>query len=69
MFTDVAILNVSGIEGAFDGAGSKTVIPRKVTGKFSIRIVPNMHPDEVKQTVTDHLQKIHKDSGSPNPLK
>ena len=33
-------LSVHGIEGAFDGQGSKTVIPRKVVGKFSIRIVP-----------------------------
>lgn len=30
-------LSLHGIEGAFDGAGSKTVIPRRVVGKFSLR--------------------------------
>lgn len=61
--------SVHGIEGAFDGAGSKTVIPRKVIGKFSIRIVPNMTPEEVEKKVVAHLEKVHKDRGSPNTLK
>ena len=30
-------LSLHGIEGAFHGAGAKTVIPAKVSGKFSIR--------------------------------
>ena len=30
-------LSIHGIEGAFSGAGGKTVIPAKVSGKFSIR--------------------------------
>jgi Cys-Gly metallodipeptidase DUG1 len=30
-------LSLHGIEGAFSGAGAKTVIPAKVSGKFSIR--------------------------------
>eukprot|EP00493_Phyllostaurus_siculus_P008891 UN09000 len=34
-------LSVHGIEGAFDAAGAKTVIPKKVIGKFSVRIVPD----------------------------
>lgn len=62
-------LSLHGIEGAFDGVGSKTVIPRKVTGKFSIRIVPNMDPPEVEKVVTAHLEKVHKERGSPNPIK
>lgn len=32
-------LSLHGIEGAFYGAGAKTVIPAKVSGKFSIRYV------------------------------
>ena len=32
-------LSLHGIEGAFYGAGAKTVIPAKVGGKFSIRYV------------------------------
>ena len=37
--------------GAFYGSGAKTVIPRKVIGKFSIRLVPDQTPDEVKKHV------------------
>jgi Cys-Gly metallodipeptidase DUG1 len=33
-------LSLHGIEGAFSGVGAKTVIPAKVSGKFSIRFVP-----------------------------
>lgn len=62
-------LSLHGIEGSFDGPGAKTVIPRKVTGKFSIRIVPDMTPDDVEKKVHDFLQKVHKDRGSPNPMK
>lgn len=32
-------LSLHGVEGAFYGAGAKTVIPAKVSGKFSIRCV------------------------------
>ena len=60
---------VAGIEGAFDGEGAKTVIPRKVIGKFSIRLVPNMQPEAVERLVIDFLEKGHKNSGSPNPIK
>lgn len=62
-------LPVAGIEGAFDGEGAKTVIPRKVIGKFSIRLVPNMQPEAVERLVIDFLEKRHKNSGSPNPIK
>ena len=58
-----------GIEGAFDGVGAKTVIPRKVIGKFSIRLVPDMLPDQVEKLVSDHIDKLHKASGSPNNVK
>lgn len=58
-----------GIQGAFDGAGSKTVIPRKVIGKFSIRLVPNMEPSVVEKLVVDHLTALHKKRQSPNTLK
>lgn len=44
-------LSLHGIEGAFSAPGAKTVIPRKVIGKFSIRLVPNMNPEEVTKHV------------------
>lgn len=62
-------LSIHGIQGAFDEAGAKTVIPRKVTGKFSVRIVPNQTPDEVSKLVVAHLNKVHAASGSPNNMK
>jgi acetylornithine deacetylase/succinyl-diaminopimelate desuccinylase-like protein len=34
-------VSLHGIEGAFAGGGAKTVIPAKVTGKFSLRLVPH----------------------------
>jgi len=62
-------LSLHGIEGAFDGCGAKTVIPRKVIGKFSIRLVPDMEPEEVEKCVQKHIQKFHAESGSPNNMK
>ena len=35
-------LSIHGVHGAFAEPGEKTVIPGKVTGKFSIRLVPSM---------------------------
>ncbi len=37
-------LSIHGIEGGFSGPGAKTVIPAKVSGKFSIRSVPLLLP-------------------------
>lgn len=61
-------LSIHGIEGAFDKPGSKTVIPRKVIGKFSIRLVPNQTPAEIEHHVVKYLQEVHKQGGSPNTL-
>ncbi|KAF8895856.1 hypothetical protein CPB84DRAFT_1848192 [Gymnopilus junonius] len=52
-------LSIHGIEGAFSGAGAKTVIPAKVSGKFSIR----RHP-----LVIAHLEKAFAAIGSKNKL-
>lgn len=49
-------LSLHGIEGAFAGAGCKTVLPRKVIGKFSIRLVPDMAPERVLALVEAHLR-------------
>ena len=63
------ILIALGIQGAFDGAGCKTVIPRKVIGKFSIRLVPNMEPATVQRLVVDYINDVHKKRNSPNVVK
>jgi nonspecific dipeptidase len=62
-------LSLHGIQGAFDGHGAKTVIPRKVVGKFSVRIVPNQSPEKIEQIVVDHLNKEFAKRGSPNKMR
>eukprot|EP00094_Tigriopus_californicus_P004222 TCALIF_04069-PA protein Name:"Similar to CNDP2 Cytosolic non-specific dipeptidase (Bos taurus)" AED:0.10 eAED:0.10 QI:464/0.8/0.83/1/1/1/6/123/500 len=62
-------LSLHGIQGAFYEPGSKTVIPRTVIGKFSIRIVPNQTPEEVEKIVVNYLNKKWAERGSKNVFK
>lgn len=62
-------LSLHGIEGAFSGAGAKTVIPSKVIGKFSLRLVPDQDPQRIGKVVEKHLQKEFKKLNSPNKMK
>ena len=62
-------LSIHGVQGAFDGAGAKTVIPRKVIGKFSIRIVPDQDPVEIERLVVSYVEKKFKERKSPNKIK
>ncbi|CAK9797255.1 Cytosolic non-specific dipeptidase [Anthophora quadrimaculata] len=62
-------LSLHGIEGAFSEPGAKTVIPGKVIGKFSIRIVPNMTPEDTLEKVTKYVNKKWAARGSPNTMK
>lgn len=61
-------LSIHGIEGAFSGAGAKTVIPSKVVGKFSIRTVPDIESKKLDQLVFDHVNKVFKELNSKNTL-
>ena len=51
-------LTLHGIEGAFSGVGAKTVIPAKVVGKFSMRLVPDQNPDEIGELTKTYLQNV-----------
>lgn len=62
-------LSLHGVHGAFSEGGAKTVIPMKVTGKFSIRIVPNMTPESVEKVAVAYLNKMWAKRGSPNDMK
>jgi nonspecific dipeptidase len=61
--------SIHGVEGAWSGAGAKTVIPAKVIGKISLRIVPDMTPEEVEAKVKAHIQSEFDKLGSPNTLE
>ena len=62
-------LSIHGVEGAFSGPGAKTVIPSKVIGKFSIRLVPDMKPEEVHNMVEEYINKLWEERKSPNKFK
>ncbi|KAF7316621.1 CNDP dipeptidase [Mycena chlorophos] len=61
-------LSLHGIEGAFYGPGAKTVIPAKVAGKFSIRLVPPQTPDSVEPLVRKYVEAEFKKLGTKNKL-
>jgi nonspecific dipeptidase len=51
-------LSLHGIEGAFSDTGAKTVIPAKVVGKFSLRLVPDQSPEKIGELTETHLKKV-----------
>jgi len=62
-------LSVHGIQGCFSDPGAKTVIPRKVIGKFSIRLVPNQTPDSVEKVVINYVKEKWETRKSPNTMR
>ncbi|KAL3920731.1 MAG: hypothetical protein SGARI_006871, partial [Bacillariaceae sp.] len=62
-------LSLHGIEGAFSGKGAKTVIPAKVIGKFSMRLVPDQDPKEIEKLVQAYVNKEFAKLKSPNKMK
>lgn len=61
-------LSLHGIEGAFSESGTKTVIPAKVVGKFSLRLVPDMTPEKVVEVVTKYVNELWAKLGSKNKM-
>lgn len=61
-------LSLHGIEGAFSAPGAKTVIPAKVQGKYSIRLVPNLLPEQVAELCKGYLESEFAKLGSKNTL-
>ncbi|THV07038.1 Zn-dependent exopeptidase [Dendrothele bispora CBS 962.96] len=61
-------LSLHGIEGASSGPETATVIPAKVTGKFSIRLVPPLTPDEATKRITEYVQYVFDNLGTKNKM-
>jgi len=61
-------LSIHGIEGAYSAPGGKTVIPASVSGKFSIRTVPNMEIADVDKLVFAHLDREWAKLGTNNKM-
>jgi acetylornithine deacetylase/succinyl-diaminopimelate desuccinylase-like protein len=51
-------LDVHGMPGGFIGAGAKTVIPAKATAKVSMRLVPDMTPQETFQQYKTYVESL-----------
>ena len=49
-------LEVNGMYGGFQGAGTKTIIPSAAQAKLTCRLVPDQDPTQVKQAIFRHLQ-------------
>ncbi len=50
-------LDVNGLLCGFTGEGSKTVLPARAMGKFSMRLVPNQSTDKVRESVEAYLNE------------
>jgi acetylornithine deacetylase/succinyl-diaminopimelate desuccinylase-like protein len=51
-------LEVHGMPGGFIGAGAKTVIPAKATAKISMRVVPDMKPEEAFEQYKNYVMSL-----------
>jgi acetylornithine deacetylase/succinyl-diaminopimelate desuccinylase-like protein len=51
-------LEVCGLWGGFQGAGSKTIIPARASAKLSCRLVPDQDPERVTRLVEQHLRAL-----------
>src|SRR5438067_3842864 len=51
-------LDVHGMPGGFTGAGAKTVIPAKASAKISMRLVPDMDPEDILKRYSQYVNSL-----------
>ncbi|KAJ3491991.1 hypothetical protein NLI96_g290 [Meripilus lineatus] len=61
-------LSLHGIVGDSSGPEAQTIIPAKVTGKFSLRLVPPQTPESINAKVTKFLNEQFDTLGTRNHL-
>ena len=47
-----------GICGGYTGTGIKTIVPYRARVKIDVRIVPDMHPDDIVHRLKAHLERV-----------
>jgi acetylornithine deacetylase/succinyl-diaminopimelate desuccinylase-like protein len=50
-------LELNGIWGGFQGAGTKTVLPSKAHAKITCRLVADQDPTEIAELIADHIER------------
>ncbi|MFH1700089.1 MAG: dipeptidase [Candidatus Zixiibacteriota bacterium] len=55
-------LDCNGITGGYQGEGAKTIIPSWASTKITMRLVPNMQPDDICDKIEAYLKKICPDT-------
>ncbi|TCD67363.1 hypothetical protein EIP91_010203 [Steccherinum ochraceum] len=61
-------LSLHGIRGASSDDSSATVIPAKVIGKFSLRLVPPQTPEDIEKKVSDYVHNVFKSLDTKSTL-
>ena len=51
-------VDVNGIMGGYQGEGGKTIIPSWASCKITMRLVPDMKPDDICDKIEKHIRKI-----------